>query len=91
MNPELADRVRGWSGARAKKEVSHKSLKGHVCLFMVLLWTLAAARSFAGSVVIGSVAGSKNATIDGQVVLPNTTIVSSESLQVNDGAAVVAI
>ncbi len=71
--------------------VSYKSLKGRVCVFLVLLGTLAGARSFAGSAVIGSVAGSKNATIDGQSVLPHTTIVSGDSLQVNDGAAVVAI
>jgi hypothetical protein len=71
--------------------VSHKSVKGSVFVFLVLLGTLAAARSFAGSAVIGSVAGSKNATIDGQLVLPHTAIVSGDSLQVNDGAAVVAI
>lgn len=71
--------------------VSYKSLRGRVCVFWVLLGTLAGARSFAGSAVIGSVAGSRNATIDGQLVLPHTTIVSGDSLQVNDGAAVVAI
>ncbi len=71
--------------------VSYKSLRGRVCVFWVLLGTLAGARAFAGSAVIGSVAGSKNATIDGQLVLPHTTIVSGDSLQVNDGAAVVAI
>src|SRR3989442_14799370 len=40
-----------------------------------------------GSAVVGSVAGSMNATIGGQALLPNTTIFSGDSLQVNDGVA----
>jgi hypothetical protein len=44
-----------------------------------------------GSAVIGSVAGSMNATVGGQSLLPNTTIFSGDSLQVRDGVAVVAI
>ena len=47
--------------------------------------------AFAGSAVVGSVAGSMNATIGGQALLPNTTIFSGDSLQVKDGAAVVAV
>jgi len=45
----------------------------------------------AGSAVIGSVAGSMNATVGGQSLLPNTTIFSGDSLQVKDGVAVIAV
>jgi hypothetical protein len=58
---------------------------------MLLLGILAAVPALAGSAVIGSVAGSMNATLAGQPLLPSTTIVSGDSLEVNDGAAVVAI
>jgi len=47
--------------------------------------------TFAASAVVGSVAGGTNATIGGQALLPNTTLFSGDSLQVRDGAAVVAI
>jgi len=47
--------------------------------------------ALAGSAVVGSVAGSTNATVGGQSLLPNTTIFSGDSLQVRDGVAVVAI
>jgi hypothetical protein len=46
---------------------------------------------YAGSAVVGSVAGSLNATIGGQALVPNTVIFSGDSLQVNDGAAVIAL
>jgi hypothetical protein len=52
---------------------------------------VAAVAVFAGSAVVGSVAGSLNATLGGQALLPNTTVFSGDSLQVKDGAAVVAI
>jgi hypothetical protein len=45
----------------------------------------------AGSAAIGSVAGSRNATLSGQAVAPNTTVFSGDSLQVRDGVAVVAM
>jgi len=57
----------------------------------VLGAALAVVPAFAGSAVVGSVAGSMNATIGGQALLPNTTIFSGDSLQVKDGAAVVAV
>ncbi|MBI4164112.1 MAG: hypothetical protein HY508_00080, partial [Acidobacteria bacterium] len=37
---------------------------------------LAVGPMYAGSAIIGSVAGSKNATIDGQALVPNTTVFS---------------
>lgn len=52
---------------------------------------LAAAQAFAGSAVIGSVAGSLNATVGGQALVPNSVIFSGDSLQVRDGAAVIAL
>ncbi|HZP02202.1 MAG TPA: hypothetical protein VFD30_18090 [Terriglobia bacterium] len=58
--------------------------------FLVLLLGIAPL-AFAGSAVVGSVAGSINASVGGQALLPNTTIFSGDSLQVRDGAAVVAV
>lgn len=52
---------------------------------------LAVGPAYAGSAIIGSVAGSKNATIDGQALVPNTTVFSGDSLRVKAGAAVVAV
>jgi len=43
------------------------------------------------SAVIGSVAGSTNATVGGQALVANTTLFSGDSLRVSDGAAVVAM
>ena len=62
-----------------------------LCLFMLLIGAIAAVPAFAGSAVIGSVAGSMNATVGGQSLLPNTTIFSGDSLQVRDGVAVIAV
>ena len=62
-----------------------------IALATVLGVALAVVPAFAGSAVVGSVAGSMNATIGGQALLPNTTIFSGDSLQVKDGAAVVAV
>ncbi len=45
----------------------------------------------AGSAAIGSVAGSRNATLSGQAMVPNTTVFSGDSLQVRNGVAVVAM
>ena len=62
-----------------------------IALVTVLGAALAVVPAFAGSAVVGSVAGSMNATIGGQALLPNTMIFSGDSLQVKDGAAVVAV
>jgi hypothetical protein len=58
---------------------------------IVLAALVAAAPVFAGSAVIGSVAGSLNATVGGQALVPNSVIFSGDSLQVKDGAAVIAL
>jgi hypothetical protein len=58
---------------------------------VVLLAAVVAVPVFAGSAVIGSVAGSKDATVGGQALLPSTTLFSGDSVQVKDGVAVVAM
>ena len=45
----------------------------------------------AGSAAVGSIAGSRNATLSGQALVPNTTVFSGDNLQVKDGVAVVAL
>lgn len=60
-------------------------------IMLLLLGVMAAAPVYAGSAVIGSVAGSLNATVGGQALAPNTVIFSGDSLQVKDGAAVIAL
>jgi len=60
-------------------------------LYLILLGMVAVAPVFAGSAVVGSVAGTMNATVGGQTLLPNTTLFSGDSLQVKDGVAVVAL
>ena len=45
----------------------------------------------AGSAAVGSVAGSRNATLSGEALVPNTTVFSGDNLQVRDGVAVVAM
>jgi hypothetical protein len=62
-----------------------------VTLFALLLGAVASVPAMAGSAVIGSVAGSMNATVGGQSLLPNTTIFSGDSLQVRDGVAVISV
>ncbi len=62
-----------------------------VTLFALLLGAIASVPAMAGSAVIGSVAGSMNATVGGQSLLPNTTIFSGDSLQVRDGVAVISV
>jgi len=60
-------------------------------LYLILLGLVAVVPAFAGSAIVGSVAGSMNATVGGQTLLPNTTLFSGDSLQVKDGVAVVAL
>jgi len=71
--------------------MSPKNLAQRQFLWVVLMACLAVSPALAGSAVIGSVSGSINATIDGQAILPNTTIASGDSLHVRDGVAVLAV
>jgi hypothetical protein len=66
-------------------------LRMRCILCLVVLGLVAVVPVFAGSAVVGSVAGSMNATVGGQTLLPNTTLFSGDSLQVKDGVAVVAL
>jgi hypothetical protein len=77
-----------------KKEHFPMTMKNTVLrltLFALLTGAVATVPAMAGSAVIGSVAGSMNATVGGQSLLPNTTIFSGDSLQVRDGVAVIAV
>ena len=47
--------------------------------------------AMAGSAAIGSLAGSRNATLGGQAAIANTTVFSGDSLHVREGVAVVAM
>jgi hypothetical protein len=60
-------------------------------LVVALAVSLGALSLLAGSAVVGSVAGSSNATLGGKALEPNTTLFSGDSLAVKDGAAVVAL
>jgi len=62
-----------------------------VTLLALVVGVVAMIPARAGSAVIGSVAGSMNASVGGQSLLPNTTIFSGDSLQVKDGVAVIAV
>jgi hypothetical protein len=68
-----------------------KHRMAHLSLCLVVLGLIAAVPVFAGSVPVGSVAGSTNATVGGQTLFPNTILFSGDSLQVKDGLAVVAL
>ena len=63
--------------------------RSYLCAFLLTL--VAVALADAGPPVIGLVAGSTNASVGGEAILPNTTLFSGDSLQVNDGVAVVAL
>ena len=70
------------------------STKQHALRTLITLFVLgvlAVAPVYAGSAIIGSVAGSLNATVGGQALMPNTVIFSGDSLAVKDGAAVIAL
>jgi hypothetical protein len=69
--------------------MSSRNLRFSILLMLVLM--LGVAPMWGASAVIGSVAGSTNATVGGQALVPNTTLFSGDSLRVNDGAAVVAM
>jgi len=71
--------------------MSTKQLVPRALMVLLLAGLLGAAPAFAGSAIIGSVAGSLNATVGGQALVPNSVIFSGDSLQVRDGAAVIAL
>lgn len=82
---DLAPGTKGISIMRGKSQV----VRSYLCVFLLPL--VAATLAYAGPAVIGMVAGSTNASVGGETILPNTTLFSGDSLQVNDGVAVVAL
>lgn len=60
-------------------------------ILVLTLGMLISSTAFAGSAVVGLVAGSVNATMGGHELVPNATIFSGDNLQVQDGVAVVAV
>jgi hypothetical protein len=68
-----------------------RNAKLRASVLLLVLAMVTSVPALAGSAVIGSVAGSLNATVGGEALLPNTTIFSGDSLAVKDGAAVVAL
>ena len=60
-------------------------------LVLVGVMGLAVAAEAGSPIPIGSLVGSKNATLEGQAPLPNTTVWSGDRLLVNDGFAMVAL
>ena len=66
-------------------------MKMRIMVFLLLLGIVSAAPIFAGSAAIGTVAGSLNASVSGQALLPNSTVFNGDQLQVKDGAAVIAL
>jgi hypothetical protein len=57
--------------------------------FFLLFAVAARVPAFGGSLAVGSVAASTNATKGGQPLLPDTLVFSGETISVNDGAAVI--
>lgn len=60
-------------------------------LLLIVPLGLAVATAIGGPMPVGSLVGSRNATLDGHVPLPHTTMLSGDSLQVDDGLAVVSL
>jgi len=71
--------------------MSNKNLRFYMAVLVFCFSMLAAGPVFAGSAVVGSVAGGMNATIGGQPVLSGYTVFSGDNLKVRDGAAVVTM
>jgi len=71
--------------------MSKKTSRTHLVLLSLILGLLVSLPAFAGSAVVGAVAGNTNATLSGEPILPNTTVLSGDSLQVKNGIAIVAI
>lgn len=60
-------------------------------LMLAAVIALSVTPMLAGSAAVGSIAGSRNATLSGAALVPNTTVFSGDHLQVRDGVAVVAL
>jgi len=67
------------------------TLRLRISLMLLLTMMVGVVPMFCASAVIGSVAGSANATLGGHELTPNTTLFSGDNLRVNNGVAVVAM
>jgi ferric-dicitrate binding protein FerR (iron transport regulator) len=65
--------------------------KRWVGVLVVLAGLVGLVPAMASPVAIGSLKGSRNAMLDGQAPLPDTTMLSGDRLQVNDGLAMVTL
>jgi hypothetical protein len=70
--------------------MSKKIARLYVVTLVLTFALVAAVPAFAGSSIVGSLAGSMNATIGGQPAPEGSVLFSGDSLKVKDGAAVVA-
>ncbi len=68
-----------------------QGVSARVSLLFLVLGLLAAGSAFAGSLIVGSVAGATNASLGGQALVAGNTIFSGDNLRVSDGSAVVMI
>jgi trimeric autotransporter adhesin len=68
-----------------------KNFVSRVLLAAVFFGMLTPPHAFGGSAAIGAIAGSRDATVGGEAVQPNTVVFSGDTLRVADGAAVVAM
>ena len=75
----------------SRKDFNQRVSLVPVLTVAVLIAMFAPARASAGSAVIGSVAGSRNATLGGELLLPSAVVFSGDSLKVGDGATVIAL
>jgi hypothetical protein len=68
-----------------------KNFVSRVLLAAAFLGMLTPPHALGGLAAIGTIAGSRDATVGGEAVQPNTVVFSGDTLRVADGAAVVAI
>lgn len=58
---------------------------------LTVTMTVGSSAPVGGSMAVGALMGSRNTTVDGQVPLPHTTLLSGDNLQVKDGLAMVTL
>lgn len=71
--------------------MARKHISFRIAAVLFVLSIVAAVPAFAGSVVIGSAVAGSNALIGDQTLIPGTTIISGDKLQVANGAAIVTM
>jgi hypothetical protein len=69
--------------------MSRQDLKSCLGVVLLVLGSIGSIPLFAGSEVVGSLIGSRDATVDGHPAVPGQTVFGGDRLQVNNGAATV--